>query len=67
MVSKGRGRLFKRADDKYLIYLPKRIVEDSMFPFPLKEESEAHVKISFEVGGDKELLVEKWIEESKEE
>ena len=67
MVSKGRGRFFKRADDKYLIYLPKRIVEDSMFPFPLNEESEAYVKISFKAGGEKELLVEKWTEESKEE
>ena len=67
MVSKGRGRFFKRADDKYLIYLPKKLVEDSMFPFPLKEETEAYVKISFDVGGDKELLIEKWPEESKEE
>ena len=67
MVSKGRARFFKRADDKYLIYLPKKLVEDSMFPFPLKEESEAHVKISFEVGGDKELLIEKWTEKPKEE
>ena len=67
MVSKGRARLFRRADDKYLIYLPKRVVEDSMFPFPLGEETEAYVKISFEVGGDQELLVEKWTEESKEE
>jgi hypothetical protein len=33
MVSEGRGRLFKRPDDKYLIYLPVYLVQDSMFPF----------------------------------
>jgi len=33
MVNKGKGRLFKRADDKYLIYLPKDLCEDSSFPF----------------------------------
>ena len=33
MVSEGRGRLFKRKDGKFLIYLPKDLAEDSMFPF----------------------------------
>ena len=33
MVSEGRGRLFKRPDDKYLIYVPVYLAEDSMFPF----------------------------------
>jgi len=33
MVNEGRGRLFKRSDDKYLIYLPVGLAEDSMFPF----------------------------------
>ena len=33
MVSEGRGRLFRRKDGKYLIYLPKSLAEDSMFPF----------------------------------
>jgi hypothetical protein len=32
MVSEGRGR-FKRKDCKYLVYLPKDLVEDSIFPF----------------------------------
>jgi len=63
MVSEGKGRLFKRSDDKYLIYLPVYLAEDSMFPFPLDEASTAvSVKISFEIGGDK-LTVEKWREE----
>ena len=33
MVSEGRGRLFRRKDGKYLIYLPLDFAEDSMFPF----------------------------------
>jgi len=33
MVSEGRGRLFRRKDGKYLIYLPVYLAEDSMFPF----------------------------------
>ncbi|MDI6690605.1 MAG: hypothetical protein QME50_01905 [Candidatus Bathyarchaeota archaeon] len=31
MVSEGRGRLFRRKDGKFLIYLPKDLAEDSMF------------------------------------
>ena len=67
MVSEGRARLFRRVDDKYLIYLPKKVVEDSMFPLTLKEESEAYVNVSFEVGGEKKLLIEKWTEDSDKE
>jgi hypothetical protein len=33
VVSKGRGRLFRRKDGKYLVYLPVYLAEDSMFPF----------------------------------
>jgi hypothetical protein len=33
VVTKGRGRLFRRKDEKFLIYLPKDLAEDSMFPF----------------------------------
>jgi hypothetical protein len=57
MVSEGRGRLFKRKDGKYLIYLPKDLAEDTMFPY--KGEDSVFVKVSFTTGGDK-LLVEKW-------
>jgi len=59
MVSDGRGRLFRRKDGKYLIYVPKDLAEDSMFPF--KGASSILVKISFKLGGDK-LLIEKWKE-----
>ena len=59
MVSEGRGRLFRRKDDKYLIYLPKDLAEDSMFPF--KGSSSVSVKISFKLG-DHKLIVENWEE-----
>ena len=59
MVNEGRGRLFRRKDGKYLIYLPKDLAEDSMFPF--KEADSIFVKVSFKLKDDK-LLIEKWIE-----
>ncbi len=48
MVSKGKGRLFRRKDGKYLIYLPKDLAEDSMFPF--KTETSVRVNVAFDVG-----------------
>ena len=59
MVNEGRGRLFKRKDGKYLVYLPKDLAEDSMFPF--KEADSVFVKVSFKLG-DSKLHVEKWTE-----
>jgi hypothetical protein len=59
MVNEGRGRLFRRKDGKYLIYLPKDLAEDSMFPF--KGSDSIFVKVSFKPG-DKKLLIEKWKE-----
>ena len=32
MVSEARGRLFRRKDGKYLLYIPVDLAEDSMFP-----------------------------------
>ena len=58
MVNEGRGRLFRRKDGKYLIYLPKDLAEDSMFPF--KGADSILVKVSFKLKGDS-LLVEKWV------
>jgi len=57
VVNEGKGRLFRRKDGKYLIYLPKDLAEDTMFPF--KGAESVRVKISFEIG-DKKLVVEKW-------
>ena len=38
MPLKAVGRLFKRKDSKYLIYIPKELGDDSQFPF--KEETQ---------------------------
>ncbi len=55
MVNVGKGRLFRRADGKYLIYLPLDMATDSMFPF--KTESSVRVKVSFKIG-EKRLVIE---------
>jgi hypothetical protein len=59
MVNEGRGRLFRRTDGKYLIYLPVYFAEDSMFPF--KGSDSILVKVHFKIGDDK-LTIEKWKE-----
>ena len=64
MVNEGRGRLFRRKDEKYLIYVPKDLAEDSMFPF--KGSASIQVKISFKPREDK-LLIEEWEESTEEE
>ena len=63
MVNKAKGRLFKRKDNKYLIYVPVDLAEDSMFPFATT--SAVSVKISFSVG-DNKLTIEKWNEEESQ-
>lgn len=55
MVNVGKGRLFKRKDGKYLIYLPLDLATDSMFPF--KTETSVRVKVSFKKG-EKKLIIE---------
>jgi hypothetical protein len=64
LVNEGRGRLFKRKDGKYLIYLPKDLAEDSMFPF--KGADSIFVKVSFKLGGEN-ILIEKWVEPKQPE
>ena len=64
MVNEGRGRLFRRKDGKYLIYIPKDLAEDSMFPF--KDATSVLVKVTFKLG-DEKLLIEKWEEPTNEE
>jgi len=75
LVNEGRGRLFRRKDGKFLIYLPKDLCEDSMFPFKNWEESREggarrgvkdsiRVKISFKPEEEEpKLLIEEWKEE----
>ena len=61
MVSEAKGRLFRRKDGKYLLYIPKDLAEDSMFPF--KANPAVRVNISFKVG-DKKITIEKWKEKT---
>jgi len=63
MVSEGKGRLFRRKDGKYLIYVPVDLAEDSMFPLPTKDSRP--LKISFKIG-DKKILIEEWTEPSEQ-
>jgi len=62
MVNEARGRLFRRKDGKYLLYIPKDLAEDSMFPF--EANPSVVVKVTFKLG-DKKLLVEKWEEKAE--
>jgi hypothetical protein len=59
MVNEGKGRLFRRKDGKYLIYVPKDLAEDTMFPY--KGADSVFVKVSFKMGEDR-LLIERWSE-----
>ena len=61
MVNVGRGRLFRRKDGKYLIYLPSSLTLDSQFPF--KIESSMRVKVSFKIG-EEEVVIEPFEEKS---
>lgn len=63
MVKEGRGRLFRRKDGKYLIYLPLDLAEDSMFPFKNFSKTKrgadsVALRISFKPG-DETLLIER--------
>jgi hypothetical protein len=72
MVSEGRGRLFRRKDGKYLIYLPVYLAEDSMFPFTdftrgkRGGSDSIYVKVSFKHDEQDKLTIEKWKEPEKQ-
>jgi len=55
LVSEGFGRISKRKDGKYFIYLPKDLAEDTSFPFPIT--SSVKVKVRF-TPGDKKIIIE---------
>jgi hypothetical protein len=59
MGNEGKGTIFRRKDAKYLLYLPVRVADDSMFPF--KCDHSMSVRVSFKPGSDK-ITVEKWEE-----
>jgi len=69
VVNEGRGRVFRRTDGKYLIYLPLDMAKDSMFPFKnwqedkiTGEKNSIHVKVSFKPGAGQRLIIEEWKE-----
>jgi hypothetical protein len=57
LVSQAKGSIFRRTDGKYFIYLPKALVEDTGFPFPIHEMPKK-IMIRFK-RGDKKLIIEK--------
>jgi len=61
VVNVGKGRIFRRKDGKYLVYLPLDVAIDSMFPF--KTETSVRVKVSFKKG-EKKLVIEPLEEKS---
>jgi hypothetical protein len=61
VVNVGKGRTFRRKDDKYLVYLPVDLATDSQFPF--KTETSVRVKVSFKPG-EKKLAIEPLEEKS---
>ena len=66
MVNKGKARLFKNSQGRYLIYLPVDLAQDSMFPFKVKDS--IHVSVGFEQGENKLTIMEyKDQEEDKKE
>jgi len=66
MVNEGKGRLFRRRDGKFLVYLPKDLCEDSVFPFKdswqlsrkTGRKDSIPVTVSFVPSGPKQLLIE---------
>lgn len=64
MGNEGKGTLFKLKGPKYLLYLPVRVADDSMFPF--KCEGSMPVRVSFNPGEDK-IIIEKWKEKTDAE
>jgi len=63
MGKEGKGTIFRRKDNRYLLYLPVRVADDSMFPF--KCEGSIPVKVYFNAK-DGKLIVENWVDENVE-
>ena len=54
MVAEGKGRIWRRKDGKYFMYLPKHLAEDSAFPF--KTETSIPVQVVIDPKGKKLLI-----------
>jgi hypothetical protein len=53
-INQSFGRISRRKDGRYFLYLPKKLVEDTGFPF--KIHSSVRVKVSFTK--EKKLIIE---------
>ena len=58
MAREGTGRLFRRPDKKYLLYLPVDLCQDSAFPFKLSEGNPS-IKMHVTWDGDKLIATKK--------
>jgi len=54
MVAEGKGRIWRRKDGKYFMYLPKHLAEDTAFPFKIK--TSIQVKVIIDPKGKKLLI-----------
>jgi hypothetical protein len=55
MVADAIGRMSRREDGRYFLYLPKNLAEDSAFPF--KAESSVPVRVLIDPDGEKLLVM----------
>lgn len=62
IISEGRGRLFRRTDGTYLIYVPVDLAKDSMFPF---KASSTLLHVSFPLDGKKQLDIRPWTQQDE--
>ena len=53
-MDRGIGNISRRKDNKYYLYLPKKLAEDTGFPFNIR--SSVRVKVSFTK--EKKIIVE---------
>jgi len=51
MVAEATGRISRRKDGKYFLYLPKHLVEDSAFPFKVESTIPVRVVINRDARG----------------
>ena len=58
---RGKEQSLERKDDRYHLYLPVRVVDDTMFPLKCNGSMPVRVHFNHKVG---KLIEEKWIEKT---
>ena len=59
MALQGKGRISRRKDGKDFLYLPRKVVDDSAFPFNLESSVPVRIVIGPKAGGVLILLLVK--------